>query len=81
MRLAKFVGQCVLFLASMALLTGVSLFIVGGYLATWPILRQSPRSARMQALVGLGTAIFALVQAYGLREHTEPESAYADRNA
>lgn len=79
MKLAAFVGKFMLFLATMALLTGVSLFVVGGYLATWPILRQSPKSARVQSIVGLGTAIMALVQAYnmGREEVAEPEQETA----
>lgn len=64
--LAAFVGKLLLFLASMALITGMSLFVVGGWLVTLPILRLSPRNRRMTALMGAGAAMMTLAQAYGL---------------
>lgn len=63
--LALFVGRIVLFLSSMALITGLSLFVVGGFLMTWPILRLSPRSARTKSLMQLAVAIMGTVNAYG----------------
>jgi uncharacterized membrane protein len=73
MKLLSLIGRTVLFLASMALIAGVSLFIVGGYLTTYPILRLSPKNQRVQALVGLGAAVMTLVTVYGKAAHGESE--------
>lgn len=72
-RLAVFVGKFALFLASMAFLTALSLFIVGAYLATMPVLRLSPRNKRVQAATGAAVAIVALIRAYGKGDTPEPE--------
>jgi hypothetical protein len=61
-----FVGKILVFLASMAFITGLSLFIVGGYCMTYPVTRMSPRSARTRALVDLFVSLMALGNAYGL---------------
>lgn len=61
MKMAVFAGKCVLFLASMALITGISLFVVGSYLTTWPLLRLSPRSARTKAAMQIATGVMSLV--------------------
>jgi hypothetical protein len=68
MRLAKFLGQIVLFLASMALITGLSLFLVGSYLLTWPVLRLSPEERRTKALLQAGVALMGVLQAYKPKE-------------
>ena len=62
--LSKRLGGLVLLLALAALITGVSLFIVGGYLTTWPILRMSPATRRKQAMAGLMVSLMALAQAF-----------------
>lgn len=72
MRLAKFAGKFALFIAGMALLTFISLFVVGAYLATWPIMRVSPRSRRLTSLMELATAAMGAARAYGLDKFTEP---------
>lgn len=64
MRLFKLVGIILLFLASMAFITGISLFVAGGFLATWPLLRMSPSDRRTRALVQAGVTFMALVQAF-----------------
>lgn len=72
MRLAAFAGRFALFIAGMALLTFISLFVVGAYLATWPIMRVSPRSRRLTSLMELATAAMSAARAYGLDKFTEP---------
>ena len=66
MRLLTFVGRILVFLASMAFITGLSLFVVGGFCLTYPVTRMSPRSARTRALMQLFTALMTLASAYGL---------------
>lgn len=79
MRLAKFAGSFALFIAGMALLTFISLFVVGAYLASWPIMRVSPRARRLTSVMGLATAAMTVARAYGLdaamtRTPPEPEA-------
>lgn len=74
MKMATFVGRVLLFLASMALITGISFFVVGAYLTTWPILRLSPRSARTKAAMQVATGLFALVATLKPDEETEEAS-------
>lgn len=75
MKLVALIGKAVLFLASMALITGVSLFIVGGYLTTYPVLRLSAKNRRVQALVGLGAAIMTVATVYGKAANDARDSA------
>lgn len=63
-KLGKAFGGLVLLVATMALITAMSLFVVGGFLATWPILRLSPRGQRKQAVVNLGVALMATYIAF-----------------
>lgn len=62
--LFKTLGKLALLAATAALLTAVSLLLVGSYLMTWPVLRKSPRNRRIQATVELATAGMALLMAY-----------------
>lgn len=64
-RLGKTLGGLVLLLMTMAWIVCVSLFVVGAYLTTWPILRQSPRTQRKQAIVNVLVSVFALAQVFG----------------
>lgn len=65
-------GKFALFLVGMVFLTGVSLFVVGAYLATWPIMRVSPRDRRLTSLMGLATAVMATARAYNFDKPTKP---------
>lgn len=58
------IGRLLLLLASAAFITFLSLFVIGAYLATWPVLRLSPKDRRITALTGLGTAVLTAVRAY-----------------
>lgn len=66
MKAFAWLGKVLLFLASCALIAGISLFVVGAYLTTWPIMRLSPRAARTQSLVNIAVDLMALARAYGL---------------
>jgi hypothetical protein len=57
-------GKLALLIAVMAFLTGVGLLVLGGFLSTWPIHRQTPRSAKVKAAVDtLETVLPALIRA------------------
>ena len=64
MRLARLFGRAFLSLAGLAFLVGVSLFLFGSYLLTWPMLRLPPRERRMQAAVQLGSAVMGAMMAF-----------------
>ena len=64
MRLARLFGRAFLGLAGVAFLVGVSLFLFGSYLLTWPVLRLPPRERRMQAAVQLGSAVMGAMMAF-----------------
>jgi cytochrome c oxidase assembly factor CtaG len=70
----RLIGKAFVLLASMALLTGVSLFIIGAYMISWPILRQSPRTRRKQAASQLAVSLFTLAQAFQ-SEHSDDDEA------
>ena len=56
-------GKFALLLACMAFLTGVGLLVLGGFLSTWPIHRQGPRSAKLQAATnGLEIVVPAILR-------------------
>lgn len=67
------VGKSLLFLASMLFIAGLSLFVAGSYFATWPLMRLSPRNARVQTLMSLAVAAVAVLNAYGLGKETEED--------
>lgn len=78
--IASLFGKLILLIAAMAFITGASLFVVGGYLATWPIMRASPRGRRVQAVSALALAVLALARAFapddpGESRPTPPKSA------
>src|SRR2546421_5984644 len=75
MRLLRLLGRGFLILASMLFLAAVSLFAVGAYLATWPVLRTSPRNARLRAMVDVGVAILGLARAFENSRPSPPKSA------
>jgi hypothetical protein len=57
-------GKLTLLLATTAFLTAVSLFLLGSYLMTWPILRKSPRNQRIEATINLAQAGMALLTTF-----------------
>lgn len=70
--LVTFAAKFMLWLASMALLTGLGLFICGAYFMSYPIRGGlSAKSERMQAIMGVGVAIMNVARAYGLDEKAQ----------
>jgi hypothetical protein len=60
-RLASFFGGIIVFLLGCVILTGLSLFIVGAFCVTWPVLRLSPRDAKLRAGMDAALALATLV--------------------
>ena len=73
MSIGKAFGGVILILASMAILTGLSLFVVGGFLTTWPIMRMSPQNRRVKSVMDLAVSLMALARAYG-KDENAPKS-------
>lgn len=81
MKLLAFAGRFALFIAIMAFLTAVSLFVGGAYLASWPIMRISPRNRRLTALTGLAVALVTAARAYDLDKLSSRNPATDDTEA
>lgn len=60
----KGLGSLAFLAATAAFLTAVSLFLLGSFLATWPILRKSPRERRIKATADLAAATIAAIGAF-----------------
>jgi len=71
MSLLKFLGRILVIFATMTFIAGISLFVVGSYLLTWPLLRLSPRDRKVQALVNAATAGFGLLTVVAKEQHDE----------
>lgn len=65
-RLAQFIGRIMLSIATMALMIGVLLFVVGGSLTAYPIMRLSPKARRTRAAVNAAASIMVALQAFGM---------------
>jgi hypothetical protein len=63
-KLGKALGGLVLLLAITAFITGASLFVVGGYLVMWPVLRLSPAGQRKAAVANLLASVMQVAQAF-----------------
>lgn len=72
-KLAGGLARLILGLVGMALLAAASLFIVGAWLATWPVLRLSPRQRQLKASLDFATAGLVLAQALGELRKGAPE--------
>lgn len=64
MFLLRTLGKIVLGAAMLGLLTSVSLFLMGTYLLTFPILRQSSKAKKLQATVNLASALVTTLAVY-----------------
>lgn len=62
--LFKALGSLALAAAGLAFLTAVSLLVLGSFIATWPILRLSPRERRLRASVELAAAGLTLLSTF-----------------
>lgn len=58
--IARMLGRVALFVASAALIVAASLFLLGSYLVTWPVLRLSPRQRHLQAGMNLAAAVMTM---------------------
>lgn len=67
-------GKLALFVATAAFLTSVSLFLLGAFCLTWPIMRKSPKERRIAATVNLAQAGLTTIQAFA-REHETRDTA------
>lgn len=65
-------GKLALWGASLAFLTGVSLLLLGAWLATFPILRLSPRQRRIEATMEMASAAMKLVSTFAGASGPEP---------
>lgn len=62
--LFKGLGRFALTLATMAFLAAVSLFVLGGFLLTWPILRLSPRDRKIKATMDLAQSAMTMLTVF-----------------
>jgi heme/copper-type cytochrome/quinol oxidase subunit 3 len=67
--IAKTFSTILLFLAGMALLTTLSLLVASSFVATWPLMRLSPKDRRLKAGVAAAGAVLALVMVLGHELH------------
>ena len=70
-KLFRAAGRFAIWLATMAFLAAVSLFIIGGFLLTWPLLRMSPRDRRIKATVDFATSTMALATVFSRNQITD----------
>ena len=61
---AKGIGRLAFMLATMAFLASVSIFLIGAFLMTWPIMRRSPREQRLMATAELAAAAIGAVRTF-----------------
>lgn len=76
--LFRLAGRFALLLATMAFLVGVSLFIVGSYILTWPILRLSPRDQKIAALTDVAAAGMKLMTVFSASQVKALAEEFAD---
>lgn len=76
----KTIAKFALFLATMAFLTAVSLFLVCSFCLTWPIMRKSPRERRIRAVAETAAAMTSMVQIFAQErsEREDMESVHPD---
>lgn len=61
-KLASFFGSIILFLLGAAVCTVLSLFVLGSFAVTYPVLRLKPRDAKLKAIMDLLLALATAVQ-------------------
>lgn len=50
-------GKLIIGAATLGIMAGVSLFLVGTYVLTFPVLRKSPKARKLRATVDLASAL------------------------
>lgn len=61
--LFRTVGNFAMLGAAMAFLVGITLFLTGSFLITWPLHRTSPRNRKLRATMDMVTAGMTLLTA------------------
>lgn len=62
--LFKGVGKLFLLLAAMAFLALVSVFVIGSFILTWPVLRMSPRDRRLKSSMDFASSGMTMLTAF-----------------
>lgn len=70
-RLASFFGSIILFLLGATICTVLSLFVIGAFCVSYPVLRLKPRDAKLKAVMDLLLAIATAVQVLKPQEIAE----------
>lgn len=76
----RFLGKTILSLALLAFVAAVSLFVVGSYIVTWPVLRLPPKSRKRAAMLQAGVSLFALSQAFAPEDNPEDPSEVVSKS-
>lgn len=63
-------GRFILFIAGLALVVAISLFVFGSFVLTWPILRLSPRDRTLRATVNFASSAMTLFTVVGEKKAT-----------
>ena len=69
--LFRTVGNFAMLGAAMAFLIGVTLFLTGSFLITWPLHRQSPRNRKLRATMDIVAAGMTLLTALQAEQQSE----------
>ena len=62
--IARGLAHVAMFTVAAALLAAASLFVMGAYLTTWPILRKSPRERHLKTGLDLAAAGMAFLSTF-----------------
>jgi hypothetical protein len=77
-KLASFFGSIILFLLGAVICTALSLFVIGAFCVSYPVLRLKPRDAKMKAIMDLLLAIATAVQVLKPQEIEDLVEAVTD---
>lgn len=67
----KTIAKFALFLATMAFLVSVSLFLMCSFCLTWPIMRKSPREQRIRATAETAAAAVSMIQIFAAQQRKD----------
>lgn len=69
--LARGLAGFALLAAGLAFVTAVSLLLLGSFIATWPIMRRSPRDRKVRAMVDLASSVMVALSAFADNDVTD----------
>lgn len=72
-RAASFLARLLVGLAGCAILTGIALLVLAGYVATWPLRSKPAHERQLRAALNAGAAIVALVQVIRREQPPAPQ--------